>query len=172
MMKQEDGYSLIEVIVTITVIGILVAALSAEFAGWRSRYKVEDQIKRMYMDFMDARNKALQRNRDFFLTGDASSYTVYEDTNPAPDGNETFESGSDTQQPNFPKEVTYEIDWTGSGNVITIDKRGLISPEGEIYLPTVVADDEIDADYDCIELRTTRINLGKWKNATSQCITK
>ena len=167
MIKRQDGLSLIELIITITIIGILVAALSAEFAGWRQRYRVEDEIKRIYMDMMDARAKAMQRNRDFFLTGDSSSYTVFEDTNPAPDGNETFEAGSDTQQPNFPKEVKYELDWTGIGNVITINKKGLISPEGELYLTTTV-----DADYDCIELLTTRINLGKWIDATNTCDTK
>ena len=157
---QEDGITLIELIVVISIIGILAVALGFEFRGWMGKYRVESQIKEMYVDLMNARASAMQRNRTHFATGTATTYSIYEDTTPAPDGDGTLQA-ADRLLPSFPKTVQYSINWTGLGTTITFDRRGIISPLGSIYLTSTV-----DPDYDCLLISAIRMNLGKWNGAS------
>jgi prepilin-type N-terminal cleavage/methylation domain-containing protein len=156
-MNRQDGVTLIELMIAVSIIAILVVALGFEYRNWMGRYRVENQIKQMHTDLMNARVRAMTMNRMHFATGTANAYIIYDDTNPAPDGNSVLEIGSDTRLPTYPKSVEYVIDWTGPGNQINFDRRGMIAPAGSIRLISTV-----DADYDCLTLSQTRINMGKW----------
>jgi hypothetical protein len=100
-----------------------------------------------------------------FATWTANAYTIYDDTNPAPDGNGTLEVASDLRLPAYPKTVEYAINWSEAVNQIDFDRRGMITPAGSIHLTSTV-----DADYDCLAIAQTRINIGKWNGAT--CVEK
>jgi len=100
-----------------------------------------------------------------FVTGVANAYTVYDDTNPAPDGNGNLEIASDLLLPTYPKAVEYVINWTVPGNQINFDRRGMMGPTGGVHLTSTV-----DADYDCLAVSETRINMGKWNGAS--CVEK
>ena len=52
---KRDGFTLIELIIVIAIIGILAVALGFQFTGWMARYQVESQIKAMHSDLMTAR---------------------------------------------------------------------------------------------------------------------
>lgn len=78
-MIKNSGITLIELIVAISVVGILAAAFAFEFQGWIGGYKVESQIKEMYVDLMNARVRAMQKNRIYFVTLTTTQYTLYED---------------------------------------------------------------------------------------------
>ena len=101
-------------------------ALGFSFEGWIGKYRVESQVKEMYVDFMNARARSMERNRMHFVTGTNTTYSVYEDTNTAPDGNAALETGSDTLLPTFPKTVQYPIDWTETGTEIDFNRNGMI----------------------------------------------
>ncbi|MEW6418814.1 MAG: type II secretion system protein [Nitrospirota bacterium] len=155
--RGDYGITLIELIVAISVVGILVAALAFEFEGWMSSYKVESQIKEMYVDLMNAKARAMQKNRVHFVTLTTTQYTIYEDTNTAPDGNGNLETASDTMvlrknlSPNRP------VTWSNLGDTqIDFTKRGLSNDD-----KTICSNTTIDTDYNCIELSASRINLGK-----------
>jgi len=164
-MNRQDGVTLIELIIAVSIIAILVVALGFEYRNWMGRYKVENQIKQMHTDFMNTRTRAMTMNRMHFATETANTYTIYDDTNPAPDGNGTLEIASDTRLPTYPKSVEYTINWTGPGNQINFDRRGMIAPAGSMHLTSTV-----DADYDCLTVSQTRINMGKWNGAA--CVEK
>jgi prepilin-type N-terminal cleavage/methylation domain-containing protein len=159
LRKNEKGVTLTELVIVISIVAILAVALGFEFQGWMARYKVESQTKQMYIDLMNARARAMQVKRILCASGSGNSYQIVEDTDPPPDGDGSC-TNADTMRPEFPKTSEYALNWTGSGSVITFDTDGLMSPEGTLWLSTTV-----DADYDCIEITTSRIKMGKWNGS-------
>jgi len=164
------GVTLIELIITVTIIGIVAVALGFSFQNWQGRYNVESQIKQIHADLMYARSRAMERNRTHFFTlPSAASYSIYEDTNPFPDGNNTLETVSDTQLPGYPKTLGYPVTW--SGGPISFDKRGLITPNsGAIVITSSMGSSTSEnPDYDCILLTDLKISMGQWNVTTSTC---
>jgi prepilin-type N-terminal cleavage/methylation domain-containing protein len=155
---KEDGITLIELIVVITIIGILAVALGFSFQGWIGGYRVESQVKEMYVDLMNARARAMQRNRLHFVVVNAGDYQVYEDTDddsaipPPIDAGDTRILRPDPK----PFHPNYQSLWA---NTVTMDTRGLVSPNGTIRFNIGSS----VPDYDCIVLFPTRINIGRWE---------
>ena len=164
---NDNGVTLVEVMVTLAVMIILVGSLAFSYQGWIAKYRVESQVKEMYIDLMNGRARAMERNRAHFATGVASTYSIYEDTSPGPDGNGTLETGSDRLLPTYPKTVTYPLVWTGGGTTITFSRNGMISPTGNMFLTTTA-----DADYDCMTITAMKIYMGKKNVSTLVCEAK
>jgi prepilin-type N-terminal cleavage/methylation domain-containing protein len=178
-IRDHRGVTLVELILVISVIGILAVALGLEFSNWMVSYRAESDIKQLYVDLMNCRARALQKNRVHFATGNATSYSVYEDTNPAPDGDGILNTSSDTLvsalTKTIPAKERYTIEWTGGGSTLSCDKDGIVSPPSDIYLKDKLAGDAeraFDAEYDCITVETTRLNIGKWNYGSSECTFK
>lgn len=158
-MANTRGITLIELIIVISIIGVLVVALGFSFQGWVAGYRVEVQTKEMYADLMNARARAMSRNRAHFVTLTTTSYTVYDDTNPLPDGNGTLETAGtpDTQLLAKTLDSTYPITWNDLLDTeIEFTARGLSNDD-----KTICSNSSADADYNCIIISTSRINIGK-----------
>jgi len=150
--------------VVVAIVGILAIALGFEYGSWMGGYKVEKQFKELHTDLMQARIQAMERKRNFFVTLASTSYDVYEDTSPAPDGNGTLEVAADTRRlPNKTFETGKTIAWNG-GATVEFTSRGLSSTQ-----KTICSSTGIDADYNCIIISQTRINLGKLTNPGGAC---
>ena len=162
IMKNKKGVTLIELIVVVSVIGILVVALGFSFQGWMGKYRVESQIKEMYTDLMNAKAGAIQRNRMYFVTLTTTQYTIYEDTNPAPDGDEAIQTGADRLVLQKNLNPTDPITWNGV-TPIDFTKKGLVNGLGNTICSNkdVGPGEDVDADYNCIIISTLRINTGK-----------
>lgn len=154
-MKVSDKYgiTLIELMIVISIIGILAVALGFSFQGWIGSYKVESQIKEFYSDLMNARVLAMQRNRSHFIVLNNNNYQVFEDTNE----NGTYDAGTDVALASFatPKTLQYPSLWNGT---MTMDRRGLISPNNTTISFNFGTN---NPDYDCLFLLDTRIYMGK-----------
>ncbi|RJQ51179.1 MAG: type II secretion system protein [Nitrospiraceae bacterium] len=150
------GMTLIELIIAVTVVGILAAALGFSFQGWARGYNVESQIKRMHMDLMNARARAMHNKRINFVDFPAATqYNVYDDTNTAPDGNGVLETGADTVVSQTNLDARYPVTWS-NGTTVQFNANGLSNNNNTICSTAAVA-----ADYDCINITTTRINMGQ-----------
>ena len=153
---NKNGVTLIELIIVVSVIGILVIALGFSFQGWIGRYGAESLIKEMNTDLMNGKVSAMQKNRTYFVSLTTTRYTVYEDTNPAPDGDGLLQTASDRRirqkelQPNGP------ITWSGATAQIEFNKKGIADND-----KTICINKDVDADYDCIEIAALKINAGK-----------
>jgi prepilin-type N-terminal cleavage/methylation domain-containing protein len=163
IIKKNDGVTLVELVVVITIIGILAVALGFSFQGWLGGYKIEKQAKEMYVDLMNARARAMQRNREHYVVVATGNYQIFEDTNE----NSTYDAGADGAIQGFAsaKTLTYTSNWSGT---VTMDTRGLVSPNATIQFNIGTN----NPDYDCIILFATRINIGKWNATTSDCDAK
>jgi len=152
---RNEGVTLTELLVVVSIIGILVIALGFSFQGWQGKYRIESQIKDLYSDLMDARTKAMTRNRMHFIVLNANNYQEYADTN---DNNTPNPGTGDTPIPEFtnPKTLKYSLGWTGT---IAFDRRGLASTTATII---VNVPSSVDSDYDCIHVYQSRIRMGKF----------
>lgn len=167
MFNASGGFTLIEIIVVVAIIGTLLTIAGLEVSGWLSNYKVETEIKSMYVDLMNARARAMQRNRFHFVVLAATQYTIYEDTNTAPDGNGTLETASDTQVLQKTTSYTLSSALSFGATQFYFDKNGIASNTGSLRLVSTAT-----PDYDCIVIAATRINMGKWNATTSNCDAK
>jgi prepilin-type N-terminal cleavage/methylation domain-containing protein len=191
---KDKGMTLVELLVVIAIINIIAISTAFSFRGWMGKYKIESQTKDLYVELTDARLSAMENKRTHFVRlQDATSYTFYEDDSnggvKVPDGDGVLQTGSgassDTELPSYPKNVEYDIDWNNNSIAAPINfsfnTRGISSVQADI---SVYLDRDSDGvqdaipDYDCIAIRTTRINLGKLEiNGTSnrlddECIIK
>jgi Tfp pilus assembly protein FimT len=155
-MRNIQGLTLIELVVTLSVVFVLIGALGFSFQGWKESYALESQVKETYSDLMNTRIRSMQMNRVHFVVMNANDYQIFEDSNE----NEQFDAALDKKALlAHAKKFTSASFWSG---MVRIDHRGLVScspgPNATIRFNT----DGKNPDYDCIVLCATRINTGKW----------
>lgn len=170
-LKEETnnrGVTLIELVIVISIIGVLAVGLGFSYADWMGKYKVEKATKELYVDLMNVRSMAMMRNCDHFADfnfpappAGCGTYRTAQDTNEDGEGdadaNGIIDAGGNTFLPSFSKTVEYPIvnNFTG---IINFDKKGIVQPSGTICFFT-----DKDPDYDCIVISPTRIIMGKLK---------
>jgi type IV fimbrial biogenesis protein FimT len=71
------GFTLVEILITIAILGVLLMIGVSNLRGFNEKYKVEAETKQLYADLMDARGRAMQRNRWFFVQIGSTGYTTY-----------------------------------------------------------------------------------------------
>ncbi len=164
-VPKDKGITLIELIIVISIIGILIVALGFEFNGWMETYRVESQFKEMYVDLMHARARALQRNRAHFVTLSPTQYTLREDISPWPDGDGSLTVADSVPPAGYSDPIPfllrnldpqYPITWNGATPQIFFTPRGLSNVN-----ETICSNTNSDPDYNCMVVFESRINLGK-----------
>jgi len=161
------GFTLVEILITIAILGILVMIAVSNFGGLIEKYKVEAETKQLYADLMDARGRAMQRNRMFFVrfSGTGIGYTryaTYEDTNTSPDGNGIWDNTADTRVASVA--VTHGMITALPGG-FDFNRNGIASVTGNIRFSSTAS-----PDYDCITILPTRIKMGKYSGGV--CVEK
>lgn len=158
---KKNGFTLLELMIVIVIVGILSGLAVVNFRGLASKYQLENQVRELYADIMSARMMAMNKNRAVFINLVATGqYTLYEDT----DNDGTLNTGSDTQvvrqKPQaysfFGTTVSNRaMTWNGN-NPVEFNSRGLANTQGTICVYSTV-----NPSYDCMKISTTRIILGK-----------
>jgi hypothetical protein len=86
-----------------------------------------------------------------------TQYTLYEDTDTPPDGDGIPDTANDRQVSQKNLETSYPITWSDAADTsIEFDTKGLSSADK--YICSNTTD---DADYNCIKITPTRINMGQ-----------
>jgi Tfp pilus assembly protein FimT len=164
-IQNKRGATIADLIVSIAIIGTLTVALGFEFQGWIAKYKVENQLKELYVDFMNTRVSAMQRNREFYAHfPTTSSLSIREDTDE--DAN-YGDSEGDTVLPIYPKSFQYPVKW--SGGTLIFKKTGIVQPSSTPLGTTLCVFTQDNPDYDCMVISQTRINIGKLRDVEGLC---
>lgn len=136
-MRQTKGFTILELIVIITIIGILAAIGLPKFQDWLPKSRVNAAARELFTEMQLARMKAISENNDYRIdfSETDNSYSIYDDgawvkTIYIDDKYSGIQFGSTTGLP----KVTF------TGDTVTFQPTGMISgDEGAVYL--IPADD-------------------------------
>ncbi len=166
---KNRGFTIIEVLVVMGILGTLLLIAGLSGRAWLDRYRVEGQMNEMYVDLMNARASAMQKNRVYFVTFAATQYAVYEDTTPSPDGDGLLQPASDVQIMQKKLNADYAI--TSDSGEIDFDQRGLATGlTGTGGQTTIHVNASFGTANDCITVSPTRIRIGVYNGAA--CVTQ
>ncbi len=146
-----------EILVVVSIFGILAALAVSSFLALNEKYKVEAETKQLYADLMDVRGRAAQRNRFYHvrIKAGGTGYETYEDRFPALEGDDNIGNGANFQVANV--NVNHAI---SPVITFTFNRNGIPNVTDNLLLSSAA-----NADYDCITIRQTRIKMGK-RNGT------
>lgn len=158
------GITLTELVIAVAVLMTLMAIVFS-FQGWMRRYNVERAIRELHGDLLRARQIALAENRVVCVTFGSNSYTIRKDTDPSPDGDGDCDDSGDMVI--VQRTASFVLSNNFNGSTFNFQRDGLADRNGHIRI-------EEDAYLNCIDIFSTRINLGEWNGNTSDpvCIVK
>lgn len=147
----ERGFSLIELLAIIAVMGILLAIGTLQFNQYSRKANIESQVRTMYADLLKARSEAFMQkeSRSFTVTGTSGTqFKVY----PSDDG-----SGTPVLDRTFKSTVVFD-----NNNTISFNSRGMASGTKTVCVEPLGNPAYIDS----IKITETMIQLGKWREGT------
>jgi len=94
IFKNKKGFTLTELTVTLSILGVMTAISVPSFISWLPRHKLQTSARQIYDDLNLAKIRAVKDNTVARITFDAGNgnYTVFLDVN----GDSTYTNGVDT----------------------------------------------------------------------------
>jgi len=147
-LNNDRGLSLVELITTMVIAGLLASAAIPNFTGWKTNYQIRTETEKIHMDLILARMTAIKNNNNVVVTflDSQNKYTILDDTNNnlAADAGETLRSIDldNEMQYGFYGSVMPDMDNNnvtenvkmGATDVVTFDARGQASVSGVLFL--------------------------------------
>jgi prepilin-type N-terminal cleavage/methylation domain-containing protein len=164
-----SGFSIIELIVVVSIIGILLTIAIPNFGQWQRKTRAESQVKEMVTDFSELRVRAMTRKQRHSITLNARNYvfkSYSSEEEPLAAGTPVPPATATTPSRTVSTALKSNSATFYGGTVFEIDHRGmLVGNVGTIYLD----DNNSGATVDCLTLDTVRINPGKKNSGWSNC---
>lgn len=160
--SSNAGFSLIELLIVIAIIGISVGIATFSFNDWNRKSRVESQIKQMAADINEVRIRALTTKQRHSITLNDFSYVFKTYSS------ETYDSVPDlkahgTVIPGGTHTVGIQLNKTTTagdkftGDILEINERGML-----VSLPdTVFLEGGNVGAVNCLAIHTLRTNVGK-----------
>jgi prepilin-type N-terminal cleavage/methylation domain-containing protein len=151
MKPDSRGFTLVEIIVVIAIMGVLLTIGTLYFGQMNRKSQIERQTREMYADLMGARSQALYQKQKRTVTITAGQYKI----SPWNQG-----GGSATV---LQRSLSHSVTVSPAGN-ITFDERGMASGTVSIC----VQQNGNEGSVDSLLVYPTNIGIGK-RNAGGAC---
>lgn len=155
MKLGNKGFSLIELIIAIAIIGIGAAIATLNFNQWVRKANIEKQTKELLTDLNDARLKSVYTKKRHSIVFQPNSYVFKEYSSlndDTEDGGRVIESKTVANQMTKANGTTSIADM-----IIEFDIRGFTTDWQTVRINPINS----GAAYDCIIISYTRTNLGQ-----------
>jgi len=144
---NQDGFSLVEMLTALAVLGIVLAIAIPNFSKWKEKHEINGQAQKVYLDLMLARASAVRSNNNVLVVFNTAgnSYKVHSDT----DGDGVEDAGEQIKNVNLEEysqfayntgitdidgnSVSAAVSFSGS-QTVTFDSRGQASASGSVFL--------------------------------------
>ena len=155
LAKGNTGFSLIELVVAIAIMGILLTIATLNFRGWQVKNKIEAQTREMLVDLNSARTNAFTQKNYFGIVFQPNSY-VMKSYSSAADASAPLTGGTAVMT----KNLNYGLTKAGASIVdtpVVFDTSGTTFNWFTIFVNPV----DTDSAVNCITISTARVNMGK-----------
>ncbi len=145
MVRKIDGFTLIEILVLIVILGIVFSLAIPSFTNWMAKYKIEEDTKKVYGFLQEARVKAFSEKIKLNVNVNNNQVCLQCDSSDS-DCVSSYGSGSIK---------CIELNFNFDGNTVNISRRGTFSG-GPIFYPSAN-----EAQYDCVRVSDIRVKMEK-----------
>lgn len=140
LRKSESGFTLMEILIVVALIGIIAGIAFPSVRDWKQRADLNADARRLYGFFQKARMEAVKRRADCFIVSDQVvngtqfDYISFIDSEPPnANNNGVYDAGEEvTHTGLYANSVSVAAPFAGS-----FDRRGLIDAASTITLQSV-----------------------------------
>jgi len=167
--RANSGFSLIELMVVVAIIGIVLGISTLNFHSWQVKSKIEAQTREMYTDITEARTNAFTQKKAFGIVFQPTSYVMKSYSSEVEYSNST--NAVDNGIVVASKSLKYSLTTSTGGDIsntpILFDTTGFTT--GWVSVLTVFVNPVTEpAALNCLVIYKSRANMGKINGTTCE----